>query len=61
MRVLTDKERQEFFEYAEEFKKKIEGNRELALDFFSRVGICTKDGELTELYKNLRIPRPANK
>jgi len=54
---MTDKERQEFFAYVEEFKKKIEGNRELSLDFLSRVGICTKEGKLTEPYKHLYIPR----
>ena len=57
---MTDKERKDFMAYIEEFSKKLEGNRELSLDFFSRVGICTKDGELTEPYKNLYIPRTAN-
>jgi len=57
---MTEKERQEFLAYVEKFKKKVEGNRELSLDFLSRVGICTKEGKLTEPYKHLYIPHLTN-
>ena len=57
---MTEKERQEFLAYVEKFKKKVEGNRELSLDFLSRVGICTKEGILTEPYKHLNIPHLTN-
>ena len=53
---MTDKERQNLLSYMNEFKKKVEGNKELALDFLSRVGICTKEGNLTEPYKHLYFP-----
>jgi len=54
---MSEKEREEFLAYAKEFIKKVKGNRELALDFLSRAGICTIDGKLTEPYKHLYIPR----
>ena len=54
---MTDREREEFIAYAETFKKKVEGNKELSLAFLHRAGICTKDGKLTEPYKHLYIPR----
>ena len=57
---MTDRDRKEFIEYIRDFSKKLDGNKELALDFLSRVGICTKDGKLKEPYLNLRIPRPTN-
>jgi hypothetical protein len=53
---MTDNERQNFLSYMEEFIKKATGNKELALDFLSRAGICTKEGNLTEPYKHLYIP-----
>ena len=55
---MTDEERKELLAYIEAFKKKIAGNRELSLQFFAEVGICTLDGELTEPYKHLYIPPP---
>ena len=54
---MTERERNELIAYMQEFGKKVAGNRELSLDFLSRVGICTKDGKLTEPYKHLYIPR----
>jgi len=53
---MTDKERQNLLSYMDDFIKKASGNKELALDFLSRSGICTKEGNLTEPYKNLYIP-----
>jgi len=53
---MTDREREEFVAYAEEFKKKVEGNRELARDFLIRAGIYTKKGKLAAPYKHLYIP-----
>jgi hypothetical protein len=40
----------------EDFKKKVEGNKELARDFLIRTGIYTKEGHLTEPYKHLYFP-----
>ena len=54
---MTEKEREEFLAYVEEFKKKIAGNKELSLQFLAEVGICTIDGKLTEPYQHLYIPR----
>ena len=53
---MTDKERQNLLTYMEEFKKKVEGNKELARDFLISVGIYTKDGILAEPYKHLYFP-----
>ena len=53
---MDEKERNELLAYMEEFKKKIEGNKELARDFLVRAGIYTKEGQLAEPYQNLYIP-----
>ena len=53
---MTEKEREELLAYVEEFKKKLEGNRELARDFLVRAGIYTKEGQLAEPYQHLYIP-----
>jgi len=53
---MTDKERHNLLEYMDDFIKKAAGNRELALDFLSRAGICTREGSLTEPYKHLYVP-----
>jgi len=53
---MDEKEREELLAYVEEFKKKLEGNRELARDFLIRAGIYTKEGKLTEPYQHLYIP-----
>ena len=55
---MTDREREEFLAYVEEFKKKVAGNKEMARDFLVKVGIYTKEGKLTEPYKHLYIPPP---
>ena len=54
---MTEKEREELLAYVEKFLKEVEGNREKSLNFLHEVGICTKDGKLTEPYKHLYIPR----
>ena len=54
---MDEREREEFLAYIEEFKKKVEGNKELARDFLVRTGIYTKEGKLTEPYQHLYIPR----
>jgi hypothetical protein len=53
---MTDQERQSLLSYMDDFIKKATGNKELALDFLNRAGICTKEGNLTEPYKNLYVP-----
>jgi len=53
---MDEKERNELLAYMEEFKKKIEGNKELARDFLIRAGIYTKEGQLAEPYQHLYIP-----
>ena len=53
---MTDTERQNLLAYMDDFIKRATGNKELALDFLSRAGICTKEGNLTEPYKHLYIP-----
>ena len=53
---MTDNERHKLLSYMDEFIKKAANNKELALDFLSRAGICTKDGILTEPYQHLYIP-----
>ena len=50
---MTDRDRQEFLAYIEEFGKKIKGNRELSIAFLNRAGICTKEGKLTEPYMEM--------
>ena len=54
---MTEKEREEFLAYVEEFKMKIAGNKEMARDFLVRAGIYTKEGQLAEPYQHLYIPR----
>jgi hypothetical protein len=58
---MTAQEREEYLQYLEEFRKKVRGNKELARKFLVEVGIYTEDGQLTEPYKNLYIPRPDEK
>jgi len=55
---MDEKERKELLAYIEEFKKKVEGNKELARDFLIRAGIYTKEGMLAEPYQHLYIPPP---
>jgi len=55
---MDERERKELLAYIEEFKKKVEGNKELARQFLIDVGIYTEDGRLTEPYKHLYIPPP---
>jgi len=54
---MTEREREALIAYMKEFQKKVEGNQELAREFLVRVGIYTKEGQLTEPYKHLYIPR----
>jgi hypothetical protein len=58
---MTDQERKEYLQYLEEFRKKVRGNKELSRKFLVEVGIYTEDGQLTEPYENLYIPRPGEK
>ena len=53
---MTERERNEFLAYLEEFKKKVAGNKEMARDFLIRAGIYTKEGKLAEPYQHLYIP-----
>ena len=49
---MSEKEREEFLAYIEEFKNKMIGNKELARDFYIRAGIITKEGRLAVLPTN---------
>ena len=53
---MTEDERNEFFSYLENIKKKVTGNKELSLYYLSKAGICTAEGNLTEPYRHLYIP-----
>ena len=53
---MTDKERNKLLAFMEDFKKKVAGNQEMARKFLVDVGIYTADGQLTEPYKNFRMP-----
>ena len=53
---MTDKERKNLLAYMEEFKKKVEGDKELAQQFLIEVGIYTKNGKLAKPYKHLQLP-----
>jgi hypothetical protein len=53
---MTDKEREELIAFMLEFKKKIDGNKELAQQFLIEVGIYTEDGKLAEPYRHLHFP-----
>jgi len=54
---MTEREREEFLAYMEEFIKKVSVNKEMARDFLVRVGIYTREGQLTEPYQHLYIPK----
>jgi hypothetical protein len=54
---MTGKERKEFITFMEEFTVKVTSSQELSRQFLVDVGIYTADGQLTEPYKNLYIPR----
>jgi hypothetical protein len=54
--IMTDKEREEFLAFMEEFKKQVVGNKKLAREFLIKAGIYTKEGKLTEPYQHLYIP-----
>ena len=53
---MTEIERKNLLAYMENFIKEVSGNKEMARKFLVEVGICTKDGKLTEPYKNLYLP-----
>ena len=55
---MDEKERNELLAFIAEFKKKVEGNKELARQFLVEVGIYTKEGQLAEPYQHLYIPPP---
>ena len=55
---MTEREREEFLVYMEEFIKKVSGNKEMARDFLIRAGIYTREGKLAEPYKHLSFPLP---
>jgi len=54
---MTDKEKEEFSAYVEDFLKKVEGNKKMARDFLIRAGIYTKKGKLATPYQHLYLPR----
>jgi hypothetical protein len=58
---MTDQEREKHLQYVRAFREKIKGNTELCRKYLVEIGIYTEDGQLTEPYKNLYIPRPDEK
>ena len=54
---MSEKEREEFIAYIEEYTKKMIADKKLARDFYIRAGILTKKGKLAAPYKHLYIPQ----
>ena len=56
IKKMTEKERQNLLAFMDDFISKAAFNKELALDFLNRAGICTKEGNLSAPYKHLYVP-----
>jgi len=54
---MTDEERKEFLADMQDFKRKVDGNKELARQFLIEAGIYTTEGRLADPYRNLYIPK----
>jgi len=50
---MTDQERAQFFKAAVEHRKKNTASPEAAREFFMRIGVLTKKGNLRKPYKHL--------
>jgi hypothetical protein len=53
---MTDKERESFLAFMEEYKEKMRRNPELARRFLINIGLYTEDGDLTERYQHYARP-----
>lgn len=54
---MTQEERRELIQKLEDLRKELKESPEKSLTFLEDVGILDEDGNLTEQYKNLRIPK----
>ncbi len=53
---MTDKDRNEFIKFMEDYKVKLSKSKKLSREFLVRVGIITPKGNRTKMYKHFHIP-----